>query len=423
MQFRKPFAALVTLCVAVASFALAADWPQWRGPTRDGISKETGLLKQWPAEGPKLVWSIDNLGNGYSTPSVVGDRIYLMSNQGMENEFVQALSAKDGAEVWKVRVGKVGPNEGPQYPGARSTPTVDGDVLYALGSDGDLACLENSSGNVRWRKNLRTDFGGKPGQWAYSESPLVDGNALVCTPGGEEATMVALDKKSGEVIWKSTAPGGDQAAYASAIVVQTNGVKQYVQFLQNGLVGVDAKTGKFLWRYEKTAKGSPANIPSPIEHDGSVYSATGRAGGGLAKIKPSPEGFTAEEVYFSQTLPKAIGGVVLVDGHMYGTSGGLMCVDFKSGEVQWENRSVGAGGVLYADGRLYVFGENNREVALVEATPKEYREHGKFTPPGEPQRPDKGKAWAYPAVANGRLYLRDQNMLWCYDVRATSNVQ
>jgi outer membrane protein assembly factor BamB len=234
--------------------------------------------------------------------------------------------------------------------------------------------------------------------------------------------MVALDKKSGEVIWKSAIPGGDQAGYASAIVVQTGGVKQYVQFMQNGLVGVDAKTGKFLWRYEKTSK-SPANIPSPVEHDGFVYSASGRGGGALVKLKVSPEGVTAEEVYFSQTLPKAIGGVVLVDGHMYGTSGGLLCVDFKTGEVKWENRSVGAGGILYADGRLYVHGENNREVALVEATPKEYREHGKFTPPGEPQRPDKGKAWAYPVVANGRLYLRDQNMLWCYDVRGTSNVQ
>lgn len=423
MQLRKLFAALAMFCVAVASFALAADWPQWRGPTRDGISRETGLLKAWPAEGPKIVWSIDNLGTGYSTPSIVGDRIYLMSNQGMENEFVQALSIRDGSEVWKVRIGKVGTNQGPQYPGARSTPTVDGDVLYALGSDGDLACLERSSGNVRWRKNLRTDFGGNPGQWAYAESPLVDGNALVCTPGGEEATMVALDKKSGEVIWKSAIPGGDEAAYASAIAIQTEGVKQYVQFLQKGLVGVDAKTGKFLWRYEKTAKGSPANIPSPVEHDGYIYSATGRAGGGLVKLKITPEGYTPEEVYFSQTLPKAIGGVVLVDGHMYGTSGGLMCVDFKTGDVKWENRSVGAGGILFADGRLYVHGENNREVALVEATPKEYREHGKFTPPGEPQRPDKAKAWAYPVVANGRLYLRDQNMLWCYDVRATSNVQ
>jgi outer membrane protein assembly factor BamB len=418
MPLRNPRSLILVVSIALASLvAIAADWPQWRGPQRNGISRETGLLKAWPEEGPKLVWQIDNLGNGYSTPSVVGDRIYLLSNQEMENEFVQALSTKDGSEIWKVRIGKVGPNRGPQYPGARSTPTVDGEVLYALGSDGDLACLERSSGNVRWQKNLRTDFGGKPGQWAYAESPLIDGNALVCTPGGDEATVVALDKRTGDVIWKSAVPGGDEAAYASAIVVETDGVKQYVQFLQKGLVGVDAKTGKFLWRYERTAKGSAANIPSPIERDGFVYSAAGMAGGGLVKIEVTPEGFTAEEVYFSQTLPKAIGGVVLVDGHMYGTSGGLLCVDFKTGDVKWENRSVGAGGILYADGRLYVHGENNRQVALVEATPEAYREHGKFTPPGEPQRPDKGKAWAYPVVANGRLYIRDQNMLWCYDVR------
>jgi outer membrane protein assembly factor BamB len=425
MRIHKPRSIVLVFSVTLVGLAAAAaDWPQWRGPGRDGISRETGLLKTWPEEGPKLVWNIDNLGNGYSTPSVVGDRIYLMSNQGDENEFVQALSTKDGAEVWKVRVGKVGPNTPRNnYPGARSTPTVDGDILIALGSDGDLACLERFSGNIRWQKNLRTDFGGKPGQWAYAESPLIDGNMVVCTPGGDEATLVALDKRTGDVIWKSPVPGGDEAAYASAIVVQTDGVKQYVQFLQNGLVGVDAKTGKFLWRYDKTAKGSPANIPSPIEHDGLVYSASGRAGGGLAKIKPTAEGFTAEEVYFSQTLPKAIGGVVLVEGHLYGTSGGLMCVDFKTGDVKWEERGVGAGGILYADGRLYVHGENNRQVALVEATPAAYREHGRFTPPGEPQRPDKAKAWAYPVVANGRLYIRDQNMLWCYDVRDPSAVR
>jgi outer membrane protein assembly factor BamB len=424
MPIHTPRAIVLVFSLAlVCLVAVAADWPQWRGPQRNGMSRETGLLKAWPEEGPKLVWSVDNLGNGYSTPSVVGDRIYLMSNQGMENEFVQALSVTDGAEVWKGRIGKVGPNQKQNYPGARSTPTVDGDKLYALGSDGDLVCLERSSGDVRWQKSLRKDFGGQPGSWAYAESPLIDGNVLVCTPGGAEATMVALNKQSGDVIWKSAVPEGDEAAYASAIVVETDGVKQYVQFLQNGLVGVDAKTGKFLWRFDKTATGSPANIPSPIEHNGFVYSASGRGGGGLVKIKPTPEGYTTEEVYVSQTLPKAIGGVVLIDGHMYGTSGGLMCVDFMTGEVKWEERGVGAGGILYADGRLYVHGENNRQVALVEATPEAYREHGRFTPPGEPQRPDKGKSWAYPVVANGRLYIRDQNMLWCYDVRDPSAVR
>ncbi|HET6647053.1 MAG TPA: PQQ-binding-like beta-propeller repeat protein, partial [Pyrinomonadaceae bacterium] len=184
--------------------AASSDWPQWRGPQRDGVSKETGLLKQWPKEGPKLVWQVNDLGDGYSTPSVVGDRIYLMSNQGMENEFVQARSTKDGKPIWTTRIGNVGnPNQNPPYPKARSTPTVDGKFIYALGSDGDIACLETGTGKIRWQKNIRKEFGGQPGEWAYAESPLVDGDVVVVTPGGAEATIVALNKKTGALIWKS----------------------------------------------------------------------------------------------------------------------------------------------------------------------------------------------------------------------------
>src|SRR6185503_15115869 len=171
------------------------------------LSREKGLLKQWPKEGPRLLWQLKDIGSGYSTPSVVGERLYLNSNEGMDNEFVLALDAKDGKRAWSTKLGKVGPNDGPQYPASRSTPTVDGDVLYTLGSDGDLVCVEKADGKVRWKKNLRSDFGGTPGKWAYAESPLVDGDALICTPGGADATMVALNKKTGETIWKSAIPG------------------------------------------------------------------------------------------------------------------------------------------------------------------------------------------------------------------------
>jgi outer membrane protein assembly factor BamB len=411
-------------CVALFSIATqAADWPQWRGPNRDGISRETGLLKEWPKDGPKLIWHAKEIGQGYSTPAVVGNRLYIMSNQGTDDEFVQAINVADGNQVWSTRVGKVGPNRGPQYPGARSTPTVDGPLTFALGSDGDLACLNTSDGKIRWQKNLRTDFGGKTGNWAYAESPLVDGDNVVVTPGGEEATILALDKKSGDVAWKSAIPGGDEAAYASIVTADIGGVKQYVQFVQKGVVGVDAKTGKFLWRYEKTAKGSPANIPTPVTHSNFVYTGTGRGGGGLAKVNSGGDGFEAEEIYFSAKLPTAIGGAVLLDGHLYGTSsGGIMCVDFATGDVKWQERGVGAGSLCYADGRLYVHGESG-DVALVEATPQEYRELGKFTPPDQPERARDAKAWAYPVVANGRLYIRDATSLWCFDVKGGSSVQ
>jgi outer membrane protein assembly factor BamB len=404
--------------------APAADWPQWRGPNRDGLSPETGLMKQWPKSGPKLAWQLTDIGSGYSTPSVVGDRLFIMGNQGMDNEYVLALDAKEGKTVWKTRVGKVGPNT-PQmpYPAARSTPTVDGAVLYALGSDGDLVCLETATGKMQWQKNLRTEFGGKPGQWAYSESPLIDGDVLVCTPGGDKATLVAVNKKGGDVIWTCPVPGGDQAGYASVVIAEAGGVRQYVQFVQKGVVGVEAKTGKFLWRYDRTGRG-PANIPTPVTQGDLVYSGQSRTGGGLVRIKPDNGGFKAEEVYFERGLPFSIGGAVLVGGYLYGTTAeGLVCVDFATGKVRWKDPCVGAASLCCADGRLYVHGESG-ETALVEATPDEYREKGRFAPPAQPKRERRmEKAWAYPVVANGRLYLRDLNVLWCYDIKDSTTAR
>jgi outer membrane protein assembly factor BamB len=415
-------AILATLClysspVSVTTFA--KDWPQWRGPERNGISSETGLLKQWPAEGPKLLWQLNDLGDGYSTPAVVGDRIYLMSNRGLDNEFVQARSTQDGKVIWTTRVGNVGnPNQNPPYPKARSTPTVDGDLIYVLGSDGDLACLETKTGKIRWQKNLRKEFDGVPGEWAYSESPLVDGDVVVVTPGGASSTLVALNKKTGALVWKSAVPGGDAAGYASAIVVQAVGRKQYVQFLSKGLVGVDAKTGQFLWRFAEVAKG-PAQMWTPVARGESVYAGANGVGGGLVRLKTDG---TAEKVYFERGLPNGIGGAVLIGDHLYGTEAGqkLVASDFATGKVKWQAESVGWGSVAYADGLLYLHGVGG-DVALVEATPEAYRLKGRFTPPGQPRHDKTGDfgegAFAYPVIANGRLYIRDLGTLWVYDIK------
>jgi outer membrane protein assembly factor BamB len=403
------------------SFLLAADWPQWRGPDRDGVSQETGLLKEWPEPGPKLVWQVKDLGDGYSAPAVVGDRLYVMGSTGMDNEMVKALSSRDGKQAWSTRIGAVGPNTpGNNYPGPRSTPTVDGDRLYALGSDGDLACLEAATGKVVWQLNLRKNFGGKPGKWAYAESLLVDGDTLVCTPGGPTATLAALNKKNGDPLWTCAVPGDEEAAYASVVIAHGGGVKQYVQFLQRGVVGVDAKTGKFLWRYDKTGTG-PSNIPTPIVRDAMVYNA-GAGSGALLKLA----GAEAEELYRTPGLPTAIGGAVEVNGFLYGTTGqAMVCADFATGEIKWQQRKgAGPGSVLYADGRLYWHSQESGEVALIEASPEAFHEHGRFTPAGLPtsrkatDESKDGKAWAYPVVANGRLYIRDWNCLWCYDVKA-----
>ncbi len=413
---------LTGLLFTMALSVSGADWPQWRGPQRNGISPESGLLKEWPKEGPKLAWKVSDIGSGYSTPAVVGDRLYLLSNEGLEKELVVALAVADGKKVWSTPIGKVGnPKQNPSYPAARSTPTIDGDLLYALGSDGDLACLEVSSGKVHWQKSLRTDFGGSPGEWAYAESPLVDGQAVICTPGGSNATLVSLNKKTGDVIWKSAVPPGDQAAYSSAIIVEAGGVKQYVQLLQKGLVGVEATSGKFLWRYGKPVSRFNANIPTPLASDGYIYTASAGTGAGLIQLKTANGKIEPTQVYFESKLPSAIGGAIKLSEYLYGTTGqGLLCLEFTTGRIKWEERAIGAASLCCADQRLYLHGENG-EVALVEPSPEGYREKGRFTPPDQPKRSNPmEKAWAFPVVANGRLYLRDHGMLWSYNIAAAA---
>ncbi len=407
---------IIALALSSVSILGAADWPQWRGPQRTATSPETGLLKEWPAAGPRLVWQVKDAGQGFSTPSVVGDRLYLLSNEGLQNEFVKSLNVADGKQVWSTRIGKVGnADQQPSYPGARSTPTVDGETIYALGSDGDLVALETRTGRLQWKKSVRTDFGGVPGMWGYAESPLVDGDTLVVTPGGSTA-LVALNKRTGDVIWKSTVAGGEPAGYASVAILQTGAVKQYVTFLEKGLVGVNARTGAFLWRDDRTAQGSAANIPTPVVGNGHVYNATSQGGGALVKVTVNQEKVTAEPVYHERRLPGANGGSVLIDGNLYGTnSAGLLCVDFMTGAVKWQDRSIGTASIVYVDGRLYLHGEEGA-VALIEPTPAGYREKGRFTPPGLPER-GAAKAWPHPVVANGRLYIRDLGMLWSYDIK------
>lgn len=397
--------------------ASADDFPQWRGPNRDGVSRETGLLKQWPKEGPKQLWQANNIGGGYSTPAVVGEQLFVLGNEGLENEFVKALATADGKELWTARIGNVGePKQQPPYPGTRSTPTVDGDSVYVLGSDGDLVCLDKATGKVRWQKNVRADFGGKPGRWAYSESPLIDGDALVCTPGGESATLAALNKKTGEATWKSAVPGGDAAGYASIVISHAGGVKQYVQFVEKGVVGVDAKTGKLLWRWDRPAQGSPANIPTPLVFEDYVFAGSGRGGGGLAKLNAKDGTFEVQPVYFEQKVPTAIGGSIKVGKELYGTTAqAMLCLDFLTGQLKWEDRALGAGSLCFAEGHFYLHSENG-DVALVEASAEGYREKGRFTPANLPDR-GRSKSWAYPVVANGRLYIRDLGSLWCYDIR------
>ena len=404
---------MILMTLAFTSVTQAEDWPQWRGPERTGISKESGLLQTWPADGPPLRWKATNIGTGYSSPSVVQGRVYLQTTQG-NDEFTLALDEKTGAKIWETPIGKVGKNRGPQYPGTRSTPTVDGDRIYCLASDGELVCLETAMGNTKWKKHLKQDFGGEDGAWAFSESVLIDGEALVCTPGGKTAALAALNKLTGETIWTSNVPGGGTAEYASIMIVDKGPVKQYVTFLRNGLVGVEAKTGKFLWLYNKTIDQG-ANILTPIVAGDRVFSAGSRTGGGLVQLKTDGAGVTAEQIYFVRKVAPGIGGAVLLDGNLYGTSAQAMfCADFSTGEEKWTDRAVGPASVCYADGRIYVRGHGSGDVVLVEPSSSGYKERGRL------KQLDRSstQTWPHPVVANGGLYLRDQEVLLCHDVAA-----
>ena len=388
------------------------DWPGWRGADRTGVSPETGLLKEWPRDGPPLVWKATGLGNGFSTPSVANGRIYLLGGKSNE-EYVICLDAKDGKEVWST---KIGGQARVRYSGTRSTPTIDGDLTFALSSEGDLACLETATGKVKWTKSYRKDFGGSHGTWAYAESPLVDGDLLIGTPGGSRATIVALKKTTGEEVWHTSLSG--TAAYSSAIVAEVGGIKQYIQFLSppNGVVGVNAKDGKVLWRYTKSSPQSRGTtITTPVFADGYVFTASGYStGGGMVKLTADGDKVTAREVYFSKTMDNHHGGIVKVGDALFGTNNStLVCLDFKSGEKKWSDRCVGKGSIAAADGMLYVRGENG-SIALVEATPSGYKEKGRFSQPDRSSE----KAWPHPVIAGGRLYIRDQGILLCYAVKA-----
>jgi outer membrane protein assembly factor BamB len=390
--------------------ARSHDWPQWQGKDRNAVSRETGLLKTWPKEGPPLAWQVKDLGNGYATPSIAAGRIFTMGNRD-KTEYVIALAEGSGKELWATAVGPVRAGGG-GYPGPRCSPTVDGDVLYTLGLNGDLLCLKVDTGEILWRKFFPKDFGGAVGGWGYSESPLVDGDRLIVTPGGGKATLAALDKKTGETVWTSKVPGGDAAAYSSIVSGDVNGLKQYVQFLSGGVVGVNAADGAFLWRY--TAPSAGINCTTPVFHDAQVYAAASYGkGGGAVRLTREGDAVKATEQYFSKQMQNHHGGLVLIDGLLYGEgSGQLACQEFKTGKELWKSREAGKGSIAAADGRLYYRNEGG-PIILAEVNAEKYIEHGRFQPPQKSGAP----SWPHPVIANGKLYIRDQQYLFCYDVK------
>jgi outer membrane protein assembly factor BamB len=389
---------------------LAADWPQFRGPNRDGVSKEKGLLQSWPTDGPPLVWTAKGLGGGYSSVSVAGDRIYTLGDKGNRSHLV-ALSREDGTVVWSVPIGATGGSLG-------CTPTVDGDLIFALGQQGDLICVDKTGKEI-WKHNLLSEFGGEKGGWNYCESPLVDGDNLIVTPGGRDATMLALNKKTGETVWKCPIKTRkSEAGYSSVVVSKVGNVKHYVQLFNGGLVGVSTD-GKVLWTHEKLGDNT-ANVPTPIVIGDQIFSSIGYGrGASLMKLKSSGKSISALEVYYKRELTNKHGGVVLVGDYVYGDtddSGQPFCAELKTGKVMWKRSKEGKGNgsvaIAAADNRLYLHYQNG-VVVLAEASPKAYKEVGSYELPKK-----NGQLWAHPAISGGRYYVRNGDLLHCFDISA-----
>jgi outer membrane protein assembly factor BamB len=442
--------ALVATCVLVGvPPVLTADWPQFRGPDRSGWAADKGLLQEWPKAGPPLLWTYNDAGLGYSSPAIVGDRLYTMGARG-DSTFVICLDVKTGKEVWHSKVGPIFTFKGNNWgDGPRSTPTVDGKLVYALGGYGDLVCLETETGNEVWRKSLPKDLGGEMmTSWGYCESPLVDDEHLVCTPGGPQGTLAALDKKTGKVVWRSQALK-DKATYSSLCLLKVGGVRQYVTqtFGAEGeapepgasatgvpaVVGVASGDGKLLWRQPFPSGSYYELTPTPVVHGDLAYVTGEAVGCQLLMVTPgAKDKFAVKEQYKATKTRKLMeswhGGVVLVGKHIYGHSHGRgwICQDLKSGKAAWQERSKlpgSSGTLIYGDGRLYLLSDEGVAV-LLRPSPDGWHETGRFELPQKSKlregRPTSSQAgiWTHPAIANGRLYLRDQELLFCYDIRA-----
>ncbi|TWT99597.1 outer membrane biogenesis protein BamB [Botrimarina colliarenosi] len=402
---------LAVFALFITSVATAYEWPQWLGPDRDGLTSEMGLLQEWPEGGPERVWLFSDTGAGYGGPAIADGKLYILGARDGTEQLI-AIDTESGKEIWSAPLGEEYTNDWGNGP--RNTPTVDGDRVYCLAAKGTLACVSAKTGDVVWKVAMQ-DFGGSIPSWGYAESPLVDGDQVIVTPGGPQGAIVALDKSTGELLWQSTG-ATDGANYSSIVIAEPHGNKQYVQLLPEHLVGVDPADGSVLWSVDWP--GKVAVIPTPIVRDNQVYVTSGY-GAGCMLVEIDADN-NATVVYDNKLMKNHHGGVLLLGDKLYGHSDGVgwLCQDFATGERVWRERSaLGKGAIAYADGRFYCQSEDEGDLVLIEASPAGWAEHGRFTL--EPQteiRKDKGKIWVHPVIVDGRMYLRDQDLLFSFDV-------
>ena len=413
---------LAMMAVLSASSLAQSDWPQWLGADRENRSKDTGLLQSWPEGGPKQAWRTEGIGDSFGAVSVAGGRIYLLGDLE-DGSYLFALDEKDGKVQWKSKIGPARISSKKEWQGPRTTPTIDGDRIFALGEAGDLVCVETSSGKEVWRKHLEKDLQGEHSIWFYCDSPVIDGKQVVVKPGGKKGTLAGLDKATGEVLWRST-EFTDPAEHTSLLPATIEGVKQYIVFTMESVAGVGTD-GKVLWRVAR--KGDVAICTTPLYKDGIVLVGSSYNTGRTTAIKVSGSaGVLKAETLYETDFANHHGGMVIVGDHVYGTAdrkkgqdrgnADLKCMELKTGKIVWQNPSVGKGSISYADGHLYLHAEKPKEgmVALVEASPEGYKEKGRFSQPD----PIGKYAWAYPVVANGRLYIRDGKGLSAYALKS-----
>lgn len=408
----KPLRILSFLALG-ASLTFAADWPQWRGKDRKDHSPDASTLVPWPEKGPERLWLFEQAGVGYSGPSIVGDQLFTMG-AWEDAEHVLCLDIKTGKKIWSTPLEeRIYNNDWGNGP--RGTPTIDGDRAYALTGNGTLGCLNIKDGKVIWKADLTKDLGGKLQRWGYTESVLIDGDKVICSPGGSKGTMAALDKMTGKVIWQSK-DLRDETQYSSPIFVEHGGKRQYVQLIGKSVFGADAENGNILWQAK--FPGKIAVIPTPIYHDGHVYVTAGYGvGSRLYKL----DGAEPKPVYEGPDMVNHHGGVILHDGKLYGhsESGGWTCQDFMTGKALWQNKSLGKGCCSFVAGHLVCVDEKSGDVALVEASPDAWKEKSRFRlDPQTKIRKPQGRIWTHPVILDGRLYLRDQDLIYCYNVKA-----
>ena len=398
--------AVFLLSITLAPLA-SAEWSQWLGPDRNGKSPETGLLASWPASGPEKVWQVESLGQGYSSLAFADGMLF---TQGVKEgkQYLIALDAATGRLEWQTEHGRSYSNR--RGGGPRGTPTVDADRVYALGAAGNLICADAATGAKIWERHMLKAYQARNIHWGISESPLVDGNRLIVNAGGPGASIVALDKSTGNELWRTQS---DEASYSSGVAVEIGGVRQYVFFTGEAAVGVLAANGELLWRYQPVSN-STANAATPVVRDNLVFlSSDYGTGCALLRLESDGRSTSAAEVYFSREMRNHYSTSILIGDHLYGFSGRILtAMEFETGKVAWRDRSVGKGQVIHADGRLYILSDDG-VVGLVEPNPDEYREVSRFVI-GSREYP----TWTLPVIAAGRLYLRDQERLYAYDVKA-----